>query len=162
MTASQLQTTVKVVLAFCFIVGFAVFAVGAHLWLIGHQSTKWPRVSGRLATVQFLGANAGRGASRIRVVYDYVADGQSYQGDRICFGFVMASERRHLAQMHSGDSVQVSYDSQDVSHSVLFPGTAGARIPVIVGIVVIAFFACVTFVIWRNPPWRLSESEQAA
>ena len=162
MTASQLRTTVRVVLVFFFIVGFGVFAVGAHLWLIGHQSNQWPRVSGRLANVQFLGANAGRGASRIRVVYDYVAHGQSYHGDRICFGFVMPSERHRLAQMRSGDSVEVSYDSQDVSRSVLFPGTAGAGILLIAGIVVIIFFACVTFVISRNPPWRISDSEQAA
>jgi hypothetical protein len=127
---------------------------------MGHQSTKWPRVSGHLVYIKFLGST-GRG-ERIRVVYDYVAHGQSYEGSRICFGFTASSEHHRLAQMRDGDSVEISYDSQDASRSVLFPGTTGSRIPIIAGVIVIVFISCVTFAVRRDPPWRLSDDEQTA
>jgi hypothetical protein len=160
MTASQLRTTVLSVLAFFFIAGLVIFAVGARLWFWGHQSMTWPHVSGRLASVAFLGST-GRG-NRILVAYDYVVSGQSYHGDRIRFGFIASSEIQQLAQMRNGDSVEVSYDSQDASRSVLFPGTVGTHIPIIIGVVVIGFIASVGFAVLRNPPWKVSDSEQAA
>src|ERR1035441_2023690 len=155
MTASQIRNTVWAVLVFFFLIGFGVFAVGLRLWFVGHQATEWPRVSGHLVTVDFLGANAGRGASRVHVVYDYISHGQTLRGDRVCFGFVGASERQRLAQMQRGDLIEVSVDSQDASRSVLFPGTAGVRIFVIGGIVVVAFVTLVACIVWRDPPWKL-------
>jgi hypothetical protein len=133
-TRRQTILTGSALLGFLLILSGILFALGINWWMSGHNSQSWPKTNGELTEINFLGSNAGRGASRVAVKYKYEIENTNYQGNRLCYG-MLDSSYKELQGLHSGNRVQISFNPKDPTQSVLISGvTSGARVITFFGI----------------------------
>ncbi len=112
------------------------------------KSRSWPTAPGTVLGSRMESSQSRDEDGDIRttygatIQYKYLVDGQEFQGDRRTFSNVRTSSVRNtqkiLARYPSGGSVDVYYDPDDPSSSVLEPGVGASTY--ILLLVAIGFF----------------------
>ena len=124
----------------CFVgVGVAMLGYGTYGILQAKRSASWPTARGEIESCKMHSHRDSEGSSYgCEVDYRYQVNGETYQGDRIAFGYNNTNYKqphkqieRHLKQ---GRYVQVHYNPQDPSQSVLSTGTSSNTwLPIVFG-----------------------------
>lgn len=105
--------------------------VGYGLWNLwqGASSPKWPTVTGQVVSSDLQRSRDRQGmvTYRAEVAYKYEVGGQTYASDRVFFGDQLQTSWatgpvREVERYHPGSQVQVFYDPNKPSRSVLEPG----------------------------------------
>jgi hypothetical protein len=119
---------------------FIIFAGGASIYLgvdsvlKAQQSTDWPSVKGRIVesgirTQSGSTSKVSRVTYHANVVYEYDVIGKVYTGHRVSFGEYGTGDGIHaneiIKRYPQGENVNVFYDPDQHSVSVLEPGSHG-------------------------------------
>ena len=120
-------------------IGVAMIGYGAYGVVQAKRSASWPTVRGEIESCKLHSRRSSKGSSyACEAKYRYEVDGNSYQGDRIAFGYNSTNYKephkqieRHLKK---GRYVQVHFNPNDPSQSVLSTGTSSNTwLPIVFG-----------------------------
>ena len=71
-----------------YVIGFGILGWGVHGLMKSRQADRWPTVTANVETCDFLEDRDPEGTTyKVDTRYSYEADGISYTGDRIAFGY---------------------------------------------------------------------------
>jgi hypothetical protein len=157
--------------------GIGAAAVAARAWRGQRRANAagaWPRTSGRVLqsgvrevrfrTRMSVGITTYRMTTGYlpQVVYTYVVDGASYQGERLRIGESLISSdtraaERIVARFPPGAGVTVYYNPADPADATLDPrATWGTRVLWMVALLLLVITAVVVVVFLSGPPIRAS------
>ena len=115
--------------------GVVLILVAISLGRKAKASLQWPAVPGTVLLSQLVEDNSGEFTSYLPLVtYAYAVNGQAFQSSRVAF--VASKSRKVIAKYPKGNAVQVYFDPQQPSTSVLEKG-GSTRFMVFIGIALI-------------------------
>ncbi|MFP4276087.1 MAG: DUF3592 domain-containing protein [Wenzhouxiangella sp.] len=145
--------------------GVALLQDRVGLLLAGRDSSSWPTTMGTVteATARPLAGVQVGPAWRVRLAYAYQVDGSSFTGDRLRFsrrlgGRTRAQAEQALVSYVPGGPIEVHYDPEDPSRSVIVPGPDRRAW---FGLIVALVLLIIAIVFW-SVPTRSSRASGAA
>lgn len=120
-------------------IGVATIGYGTYGVIQAKRAATWPTTQAEIEACKTQSHQNSKGSSyACEVDYHYQVDGNSYHGDRIAFGYSSTNYERPHKQIErhlkKGRYVQVHYNPQDPSQSVLSTGTsANTWLPIVFG-----------------------------
>ncbi len=141
------------------VVGLGIAAFGARSLIHARASSTWPHVPGEIKHSEINQSSDSDGTSYSPLVrYSYSVSGQSFTGERICFGLAKMSAGYQFAQAYIeryrvGSAVLVYYDPTQPSSSVLEPGISKrAFMPIAFGLGFAIFGGWFALLFWLFQP----------
>lgn len=112
------------------IAGFLVAVYGTPEVLLARKSGNWPTVPGTVVSSDVDSSHVGRGRLKYwpEVEYEYLVDGELFEGDRIShaqvrlIGTYLGGATQTADHYRVGREVKVAYDPDNPASSVLEPG----------------------------------------
>lgn len=141
------------------VAGVVTIAIGLRRLATAGASVKWPHVKGEILTskLEEEADDSGEGAPktfRAAVTYRYTVDGKTFEGDRTDLNDLSTSDpapaQSLLQQFPAGATVDVFYDPQNPSQSLLKPGISGASaIYPAVGLLLVVLGLSMFGIVWK-------------
>lgn len=151
-------------------IGFGVAFLGYGVYQLDQasRSTQWPTVRGQILECKLRSHTSDRKETwTCYVKYVYEVDGQTYQGDRIAYGYGGSNNKRMHSSLHKKLSrspyVRIYFDPQNPGESTLANGIyRTAYMPVLFGASWLAFCGGIVSLVYfggsiKNIPERLAQ-----